>query len=160
MTIPEKTHRYTTHTSWIGNLGSGTSAYNSYRRDHDITASGKTMSIPGSSDPHFRGSAERYSPEELLVAALSSCHMLWMLHLCAASGIVVTGYSDEAEGLMNENPDGSGEFISVTLHPRITITDPALIDHAVALNRRAHDLCFIARSVNFAVKHEPTVFVA
>jgi len=113
--------------------------------------------IPGSSDPHFRGDGTRYNPEELLVASLSTCHMLWMLHLCATAGIVITEYSDAAEGVMNENPDGSGEFVSVTLYPRITITDPARVADAMALNDRAHGVCYIARSVSFPVHHKPEV---
>jgi organic hydroperoxide reductase OsmC/OhrA len=152
-----KKHHYTTHVNWTGNDGLGTAAYNVYRRDHEIAGPGKSVIIPGSSDPHFRGDGSRYNPEELLVASLSTCHMLWMLHLCANAGIVITNYADAAEGVMNENPDGSGEFESVTLHPRIAITDAARADEVVALNHRAHELCFIARSVKFPVAHEPVV---
>jgi organic hydroperoxide reductase OsmC/OhrA len=113
--------------------------------------------IPGSSDPHFRGDAARYNPEELLVASLSTCHMLWVLHLCADAGIVVTDYSDEAEGEMRLNADGSGEFVSVTLHPRLVIDGRARADEAIQLNHRVHELCFIARSVNFPVQCLPEV---
>jgi organic hydroperoxide reductase OsmC/OhrA len=118
---------------------------------------GKAGAIPGSSDPHFRGDAARYNPEELLVASLSTCHMLWVLHLCADAGIVVTDYSDEAEGEMRLNADGSGEFVSVTLHPRLVIDGRARADEATQLNHRAHELCFIARSVNFPVECLPEV---
>ncbi len=111
----------------------------------------------GSSDPHFRGDAARYNPEELLVASLSTCHMLWVLHLCGDAGIVVTGYRDEAEGAMRENADGSGEFVSVTLRPRMCISDVGRADEAIRLNRRAHELCFIARSVKFPVECLPEV---
>jgi organic hydroperoxide reductase OsmC/OhrA len=155
-----KTHRYTTEVRWTGNDGSGTSSYRAYRRDHTITAPGKIAPIPGSSDPHFRGDGSRYNPEELLVASLSSCHMMSLLHLCASAGIVVTEYSDTAEGVMRENPDGSGEFVSVMLRPHITITDGARVDDAMALNGKAHEVCFIARSVNFPVLHEPVVAVS
>jgi organic hydroperoxide reductase OsmC/OhrA len=151
------THTYKTEVRWTGNTGTGTSAYKDYLRDHEITANGKSAMIPGSSDPHFRGDGTRYNPEELLVASLSTCHLLWMLHLCASAGIVITEYTDAAEGVMNENPDGSGEFVSVTLFPRITIADPARIADALALNDRAHGVCFIARSVNFPVHHKPEV---
>jgi organic hydroperoxide reductase OsmC/OhrA len=154
-----KEHRYKIQTRWTGNQGSGTSDYRAYRRDHEISAPGKSATISGSSDRHFRGDSSRYNPEELLVASLSTCHMLWMLHLCAIAGIVMTDYSDEAEGVMRENPDGSGQFVSVTLRPRITISDGARVDEALALNHRAHELCFIARSVNFPVGHEPVVVV-
>jgi organic hydroperoxide reductase OsmC/OhrA len=140
---------------WTGNLGTGTSTYRAYSRDHEITGAGKRAPIPGASDPAFRGDPARYSPEELLVAALSTCHMLWMLHLCADRGIVITAYEDEAVGTMKERPDGAGEFTSVTLRPRLTLADAARIEEANALHTEAHRLCFIARSVNFEVGCEP-----
>jgi organic hydroperoxide reductase OsmC/OhrA len=152
-----RTHTYVTTLQWTGNRGEGTSTYRSYGRDHEVVAHGKTAPILGSSDPVFRGDATRYNPEELLVAALSACHMLSLLHHCAEAGIVVTAYTDAATGIMQENPDGSGEFASVTLRPRMTITDPARIAEAEALHERAVQLCFIARSVNFPVQHEPVV---
>jgi len=151
-----KEHRYRIHTTWTGNLGTGTSGYRAYRRDHEISAPLKSP-IFGSSDPAFRGDPSRYNPEELLLAALSSCHMLTMLHLCADAGIVVTSYSDQPEGTMRENPDWSGEFVSVTLRPRITIVDMSRAEETLTLNHRARELCFIARSVNFPIEHEPVV---
>jgi organic hydroperoxide reductase OsmC/OhrA len=150
-------HHYQTTTTWTGNLGSGTSQYNAYSRDHEITAAKKATPIPGSSDPLFRGDPSRYSPEDLLVASLSACHMLWVLHLCTDAGIVVTHYSDQASGEMVEHPDGSGEFTLVTLRPRMTITDASRIDDTLAVHHKAHQLCFVARSVNFQVLHEPQV---
>jgi len=155
-----KEHHYEVTTAWTGNLGSGTAGYRAYSRNHEISAEGKLVAIPGSSDPSFRGDAARYNPEELVVAALSACHMLTMLHLCADAGIVVTEYRDRASGRMRQNPDGSGEFTSVTLRPRITITDAARVQDAESLNARAHALCFVARSVNFPVQHEAVVMVA
>src|SRR5437868_382677 len=110
-----KEHRYTVSTTWTGNLGRGTSDYRAYARSHEIAGSGKSVSIPCSSDVAFRGDATRYNPEELLVAALSACHMLSVLHLCADAGIVVTDYVDQAEGTMRENGDGSGDFVDVLL---------------------------------------------
>src|SRR5215467_10489751 len=96
-------HRYQIVTVWTGNLGTGTSAYRAYSRNHEMSSEGKQAAILGSADRHFRGEAPRYNPEELLVAALSACHMLSYLHLCADAGIVVTDYRDEAEGEMAEN---------------------------------------------------------
>ncbi len=153
-------HRYTLTTRWTGNTGSGTSSYRAYSRNHEVSATGKQAAIPGSSDPAFRGDPDRYNPEELLVAALSACHMLSVLHLCADAGIVVTDYADEATGVMRENRDGSGEFTRVVLHPRMAITDATRIAEAKALHARAHELCFIARSVSFPVEHEVMVIVA
>lgn len=155
-----KEHRYTVSTRWTGNLGRGTADYRGYARNHEITGPGKSIPIPGSSDPAFRGDGRRYNPEELLVASLSTCHMLWMLHLCADAGIVVTDYLDAAEGTMRENADGSGEFVDVVLRPRMTITDASRMEEARALNERAHELCFIARSVKFPVRHEAEVACA
>jgi organic hydroperoxide reductase OsmC/OhrA len=151
------THTYRITTQWTGNSGSGTANYRTYSRDHQISAPGKAASINGSSDPHFRGDGSRYNPEELLVASLSTCHMLWVLHLCADAGIVITGYSDDATGVMAENEDGSGQFTKVLLRPRMAITDRARIEEAGAIHSRAHHLCFIARSVNFPVEHEPVI---
>ena len=104
-----KTHSYTVTLQWTGNTGTGTSGYRDYRRDHEIAAAGKPP-IPGSSDAHFRGDAARWNPEELLVAALSACHQLSYLHCCADAGIVVLAYTDRAEGLMEEAPNGSGSL--------------------------------------------------
>ena len=152
-----KVHRYVVTNRWTGNLGSGTSAYTAYGRNHEIAGAGKSAPIPGSSDPVFRGDASRYNPEELFVGALSACHLLTLLHLCADEGIVVTEYSDQAEGEMAQNPDGSGQFTRAILRPKMTITDAARIGDTIALNHRAHEMCFIARSVNFMVEVEPVV---
>jgi organic hydroperoxide reductase OsmC/OhrA len=140
-------------------LGTGTSAYKAYSRDHEITAAGKRAPIPGSSDPLFRGDSSRYNPEELLVGALSACHMLWVLHLCADAGIVVTGYVDDAEGEVVERADGSGEFTRAVLRPKMRITDAARIADAAAIHHQAHAVCALARSVNFEVTCEPEIEV-
>lgn len=152
--IAKKTHAYRTSLHWNAHDGEGTKNYRSYRRDFTITSREKAA-IPGSSDPAFRGDASRYNPEELFVASLSSCHMLWYLHLCAVNGIVVTDYRDDAFGEMRENDDGSGEFTKVVLRPVVTLRagDAA---KARELHHRAHELCFIARSVNFPVEVETT----
>lgn len=153
-----RSHAYPIHLTWTGNLGSGTSDYRAYSRDHEITAAGKPL-LPGSSDPAFRGDPSRYNPEELLVASLSACHMLWYLHLCAEAGIVVSEYTDEARGTMLESPAGGGAFSDVVLRPMVTIQAGADAKLAEALHERAHELCFIARSVNFPVRCEPQVKV-
>ena len=149
-------HTFSATLRWIGNLGTGTSSYRAYGRDYELSGPLKNSPIAGSSAKTYRGDDTRYNPEELLVAALSSCHLLAYLHLCANAGIVVTAYDDFAEGAMRTNPDGSGEFTQVTLRPRVQITDPARTAEADALHERAHDVCFIARSVNFPVRCEAT----
>jgi organic hydroperoxide reductase OsmC/OhrA len=147
-------HRYAVRVTWTGNRGTGTSGYRDYARDHEVTADRKPA-LAGSSDAAFRGDPERWNPEELLVAALSQCHLLAYLHLCAVAGIVVTAYADAAEGRMAEHPDGSGEFTEVVLRPEVVLADPGRTAEAAALHERAHDICFIARSVNFPVRCEP-----
>lgn len=152
-------HTYQCEIEWTGNDGQGTKSYASYRRDHVIHSAGKPQ-IPASSDPNFRGDKTRYNPEELLVASLSSCHMLWYLHLCAVNKITVVEYRDVAEGVMRENPDGSGEFVSVTLRPRVLILEDDKRAQATDLHHEAHSLCFISRSVNFPVEVAATVSTA
>lgn len=151
--IAKKTHAYRTALHWKAHDGEGTTNYRSYRRDFTISYGDKSV-IDGSSDPAFRGDASRYNPEELLVASLSSCHLLWYLHLCATNGIVVTEYRDDASGEMRENADGSGEFVKVVLRPKVTLREGSDEAKAHELHHRAHELCFIARSVNFPVEVE------
>lgn len=154
------THQYKTYLNWTGNLGKGTKNYRVYSRDHEISTEGGLLPIPGSSDPAFRGDPERYNPEELLLASLSACHMLWYLHLCAVNKVVVTAYSDQATAEMEENEDGSGQFSRATLFPEVTVETVEMQEKALQLHHEAAKLCFIARSVNFSVSHEPVVSIA
>jgi organic hydroperoxide reductase OsmC/OhrA len=147
-------HHYNLTTKWTGNLGPGTDHYRTYERSHTIIVDGKPE-IFASSDPAFRGDTTKHNPEDLLIAALSGCHMLSYLHVCVQNGIVVTAYEDHATGTMVVDPDGSGRFTEVTLHPIVTITDKAMIDKANELHRRANQLCFIANSCNFPINHSP-----
>lgn len=149
-------HHYALTIEWTGNLGTGTSGYRDYTRNHVVSVENKPT-ILASSDPHFRGNKDRYNPEEMLVAALSSCHMLSYLHLCAVSGVVVTEYKDNATGVMKENKDGSGQFTEITLHPVVKVKESSMNAKAIELHDQAEKLCFIARSVNFPVHHKPTV---
>jgi organic hydroperoxide reductase OsmC/OhrA len=151
-----KHHTYQLRVDWTGNDGHGTKTYKGYRRDHVIASEGKPQ-IQGSSDPSFRGDATRYNPEELLVASLSSCHMLWYLHLCAANQITVLEYQDAASGVMEENEDGSGSFVRVLLKPAVKIAAGDDRAKALALHEEAHHYCFIARSVNFPVEVAPEI---
>ncbi len=152
-------HSYKVELVWTGDLGTGTSAYRAYSRDHDMLAPGKPP-IPGSSDPGFRGDPTRWNPEEMLVASLSACHQLWYLHLCSAAGVIVTAYEDAAEGELVEQDDGAGQFERVTLRPRVTISAESDAEMAARLHHDAHDKCFVARSVNFPVGCEPQISVA
>jgi organic hydroperoxide reductase OsmC/OhrA len=151
-----KQHTYQVRVDWTGNDGEGTKSYKGYRRDHVITAERKPQ-IPGSSDPSFRGDPTRYNPEELLVASLSTCHMLWYLHLCAVNQVTVLEYRDAAAGVMEEGEDGSGAFVRVLLQPAVKIAAGDDRAKALALHEQAHHDCFIARSVNFPVEVVPQI---
>jgi organic hydroperoxide reductase OsmC/OhrA len=154
-----KEHTYEVRIDWTGNEGQGTKSYKSYRRDHTISVAGKPV-IPGSSDPNFLGDPGRYNPEDLLVASLSTCHMLWYLHLCSINKIRVVAYHDPALGVMEEGADGSGKFVRVQLRPVVTISAGDDQAKATALHEEAHDFCFIANSVNFPVEIRPDIVEA
>ncbi len=150
-------HRYAVDVEWTGNRGSGTSGYKDYGRDHLVRAEGNPELL-GSADRAFYGDAERWNPEELLVAALSECHMLSYLHVAVMNGVVVESYTDAATGTMHSTADGGGAFVEVVLRPVVTISagDPAA---ALDLHHQASRLCFIASSVNFPVRHEPRILM-
>jgi organic hydroperoxide reductase OsmC/OhrA len=147
-----KEHKYYLTIEWTGNTGVGTLNYRSYDRNHKIKATEK-HEIWASADPSFRGDKSKYNPEELLVASISGCHMLWFLHLCADEGIVVTDYIDTPVGIMIESESGGGRFKEVILNPVVTIKnsmDSYLLEN---IHSKANQLCFIANSLNFKVKH-------
>ena len=151
-----KEHLYKLSLQWTGNNGQGTANYKAYDRTYEIEVPGKPV-ILGSSDPAFRGDKTRYNPEELLIASLSSCHMLWYLHLCADAEIVVTSYCGRATGKMCETKDGGGKFTEVILKLEITIAAENDLEKATQLHHQAHKLCFIANSVNFPVLCQPSI---
>ena len=152
-------HRYEVRMTWTGNDGEGTRTYRGYRRDH-VIGSGDKPDIPGSSDPAFRGDPRCWNPEELLVASLSSCHMLWYLHLCAVRQVVAIAYEDAPCGAMEEDESGAGRFIGVVLRPTVTIAPGGDAARAAELHHEAHEKCFIANSVNFPVRVSPKIVVA
>lgn len=152
-------HDYEVSVAWTGNTGRGTSGYSAYSRDHEIT-SAAASTIAGSADPAFRGDPSRWNPEQLQVAALSQCHMLWYLHLAGAAGVTVVAYEDTAHGVMTMNADGGGQFESVTLRPVVTIAARDDAETARRLHANVPGVCFIARSVNFPVRHEPVIRTA
>ena len=133
--MPRK-HKYETRSTWTGDRGEGTADYRAYGRTYDTTTSGREP-IRGSSDPAFRGDADR----------------------CAVNGVVVTAYEDVAEGVMVETPDGGGHFEDVVLRPVVTVAAREMVERAQALHEDASAVCFIASSVNFPVRHEPQTAV-
>src|SRR5664279_3470443 len=148
-----KNHHYKVDVTWTGNSGKGTSDYTAYERSHMISVNEKA-SIYGSSDTSFRGDKTKYNPEELFVASLSTCHMLWYLHLCSEAGVIVIDYADNATGIMQETEDGGGHFAEVTLHPTVVVRDKSMIEKANELHDKANKLCFIANSCNFPIHHK------
>ena len=147
-------HTYKLTLKWTGNTGSGTFNSGTYKREHKISA-GLKPPIVGSSDPSFRGDKSKYNPEELLVASLASCHMLWYLDLCTRENIIVVDYVDYPVGVMQESGDKGGAFTEVVLAPVVTVAEPHMVERAIQLHERANSLCFIANSVNFPVHHNP-----
>ena len=151
-------HVYRVEVDWTGNLGTGTQSYRGYARSHDIRVAGKPT-LSGSADATFRGDASRHNPEDLLVAALSACHMLSYLHVAAVAGVMVSEYTDVAAGVMTLE-GGAGHFVEVVLHPQVTVSRASDVAKAEALHVEAHHACFIANSVNFPVRCEPRILVA
>ncbi|MEO7349704.1 MAG: OsmC family protein [Terrimesophilobacter sp.] len=151
-------HHYETTIEWLGNRGTGTSGYRDYGRELLLSAEGKHP-IDGSADRTFHGNADRWNPEDLMVAALSQCHMLSYLHVAVMNGVIVTAYTDTAVGTMEQTEDGGGRFTSVTLRPVVTVASAEMVDAALAAHHDASVKCFIANSVNFEVHHEPSIVV-
>lgn len=147
-------HLYGVDVEWTGNRGTGTSGHRDYGRDHLLRSAG-LPDLPGTADPTFHGDPDRWNPEQLLLGALAQCHMLSYFHVAVKNGVTVTAYTDAATGSLRLNRDGSGEFTSVILHPRVVLADESQRALADSLHERAHQLCFIARSVNFPVLNEP-----
>ncbi len=145
-------HHYAATITWTGNNGEGTAKYDVYERSHTLSIDGKP-DILCSSDTPFRGDGSKHNPEDALLYSLSSCHMLWYLHLCADAGVIVTAYTDNATGVLTMGDPA--RFTEVILHPVVTVKDASMIDKANALHDMAHKKCFIANSVNFPVTHQP-----
>ncbi|MCR2816032.1 OsmC family protein [Microbacterium jiangjiandongii] len=149
-------HRYVVRTEWTGDRGTGTSGYRDYDRSVTIEVDGKPT-LAASADRPFRGDPAKWNPEDLLLAALSECHLLSYLHACVQAGVVVTAYRDEARGVLVQDGRGGGAFREVVLRPQVTVADPSMVEAALAAHAQAHEWCFIANSVNFPVRHEPVV---
>ena len=147
-------HNYAATITWTGNKGEGTTRYDAYERSHTLSVNNKP-DLACSSDVPFRGDGSKYNPEDMFLYSLSSCHMLWYLHLCSEAGIIVVDYQDKSMGVMEETHEGGGHFTEVTLYPHVKITDPSKIEMANELHIKANKLCFIANSCNFPIHHKP-----
>jgi organic hydroperoxide reductase OsmC/OhrA len=151
-------HHYRVRAEWTGDRGTGTSGYRDYDRLVTLRIPGKP-DLAASSDKPFRGDPARWNPEDMLLAALSECHLLAYLHACVGAGVVVVDYEDDASGVMTEDGKGGGAFTEVVLRPRVTVAAASMISAADAAHHQAHEWCFIANSVNFPVRVEPQVTV-
>lgn len=150
-----KQHDYTARIEWTGDRGDGTQTYRSYDRTWDIATPGKPL-IHCSNDPLLGGDPGLPNPEDLLLASLSACHMLWYLHLASAAGIVVHSYQDNPVGTGETSPNGAGRFLCATLKPHIVVEASTDLAEAEAIHHRVHEFCFIARSISFPVGYAPT----
>jgi organic hydroperoxide reductase OsmC/OhrA len=153
-----KEHSYNINLQWTGNTGKGTETYRGYERSHQISVEGKQI-IEASSDPSFRGDKTKYNPEEMFVASLSSCHMLWFLHLCSDASVIVLEYSDAAVGKMVESDDGNGKFSEVILHPKVKVKEEWMLEKIDPIHEKANAFCYIANSCNFPVTLEGSTSV-
>src|ERR1700712_1977808 len=150
-----KQHPFESKVIWTGNRGEGTTSYRAYDRTWEIRTPGKAV-IACSNDPLLGGNASLPNPEDLLLSALSACHMLWYLHLASTAGIVVVGYEDNPMWIGETSPNGAGRYLSATLRPAIRLRAGADLERADAIHREVPTYCFIARSVNFPVTYEAT----
>jgi organic hydroperoxide reductase OsmC/OhrA len=155
----ERVHEYAMALDWRGNRGAGTADYTSYDRTFAIRVEGKPELV-GTADPLFRGDPQLYNPEDLLLAAVASCHLLSYLALCARQRIAVLAYSDRPRGSLALLPSGGGSFTEVLLRPRVTVAAGSDPEAAAALHHRAHELCFIANSCSFPIRHQAQVVIA
>lgn len=154
-----KRHQYELSVEWTGNEGNGTLDYKSYNRNHKILAEGKYAEIMGSADPAFLGDKTKYNPEDLFLSSIAACHMLWFLHLCSSHKITVIAYLDNATGVMEEAPNGSGKFTKVMLNPQVKVAKESMIQKANELHQEAGKMCFIANSCNFDIEYNPTTTI-
>ena len=148
-------HDFAARVAWTGNRGAGTASYRGYDRTWSIATPGKPP-VACSNDPRLGGDPALHNPEDLLVASLSACHMLWYLHLASTAGIVVVEYRDDPLGHGESTPDGAGRFVGATLRPRITVRKGADLVRAEVIHHEIGKVCFITRSVAFPVRYEAT----
>lgn len=146
-------HDFVSAIEWTGNRGGGTAGYRSYDRTWSVVTPGKPV-VHCSNDPRLGGAPTLHNPEDLLISALSACHMLWYLHLASRERIVVIAYRDEPMGVGESTPDGAGRFVEAILRPVVSVREGADLERAEAIHHEIHHHCFIARSVNFPVRYE------
>ena len=153
-------HRYEVELEWQGDRGEGTSGYRAYGRQHVVRAAGKLHEIAGSSDRVFHGDRDRWNPEELLLdRAQPVPHALVPARRDQSRGDRARVHRQRGRTML-EDGRGGGAFTEVTLHPVVTVADASMLALADELHAEAAEKCFIAASVAFPVRHEPTSVVA
>lgn len=155
----ERKHLFEVETIWTGNRGAGTLDYRAYSRNFTLKMEGKA-DIQGCSESIFNGDRTLHNPEDLLLASVSSCHMLWYLHLCSKKGIIVLEYTDSAKGTMKEEADGSGRFTEIILSPKVVINSESNLELALQLHEETGKMCFIANSLNVPILYQPEILVS
>ena len=152
-----KEHRYEAAVRWTGAKEGTTSSYRGYSREYEAAVEGKPA-LRLTADGAFFGDDALHNPEDLLVISLSGCHLLTYLAECARAGLRVLSYEDEASGTMAWDGE-TYRFGEVVLRPRVVVEEGGDLALAEELHHKSHDLCFVARSMNFPVRHEPEVTV-
>lgn len=153
-----RAHQYKITTKWTGNKGHGTANVSAYKRTHIVISANKPE-LQLTTDNALYGDKNLHNPEDLLTASVSSCHMMSFLYLCALEGIIVIEYTDNAIGNLMEDPKGGGHFLDINLNPRFVVTEDSMVGSAIELHKKAHEICFIANSLNFPVIINPICLV-
>ena len=146
-------HRYSTRLAWSGSTAAG---YEDYSREHTLSAPPAEQELRLASDPAFRGDARRLNPEQLVVAAASSCQLLEFLALAAKARIDVLGYSDDAEGTMDES-DEPARIQRIVLRPRIRVAEGSSEERVRRLVELAHEHCYVANSLRSEIVVEAEI---
>ncbi|HEY5156025.1 MAG TPA: OsmC family protein [Acidimicrobiales bacterium] len=147
------THRYTALTAWEGSTGVG---YDDYQRAHEVAVPPALAGLALSSDPAFLGDPTRLNPEQLLLAAATSCQLLAFLAVAARARVDVVGYRDEASAEMPED-DLPMRLTRIVLRPHIRVRGAVTVERIEHLVEVAHRECFIANSLRSEMVIEPTI---
>lgn len=152
------THEYRITTTWHGNTADGPRHYS---RTHDTTTTPPTTPLKVTADKPFRGEPGIHNPEQLLVMAASSCHMMSFLYCASQAGFDIRHYVDEAHALMPMRATNTA-ITAITLHPTVTIANytSSQQNQLDALMDQAHDECFIANTLSCPITHQPTYIPA
>ncbi|MEP5341894.1 MAG: OsmC family protein [Algibacter sp.] len=153
-------HIFKAKVNWELSKGETTESPKTFSRNHIVEIDNKKNDLKVSAAKMFRGDASLYNPEDLLLSALASCHMMSYLYVCSQNNIKVLSYTDNAEAVLEVESSGSGHFTKVILNPVVTIKDETKKELALSLHEKANSLCFIANSCNFPIVHDAQVLIS